>query len=821
MNQVPRFGDIASTLAENGYQPVPLHWRRKNPCAGEAWQRYTFVDSDAEKYRDAGTGLLCGQIVGVDIDVRNPTLSEQIEQLAESMFGAAPRRIGQAPKVLRLYQAEAPFGKIASRCYRLPADQPEDKSHRVEILAQGQQFVAFNIHPETERPYEWNGLGSPLTVPIGMLPTISERQAREFIAVADDVLARHGKPVGRLIEADDRRPHEPNEKLEASDPALFRDALAFLPNDDLAQEDWCRIMYATKAAIGEVGLKDFLSWSAKSKNKDVPSYSAREFLAAKPRRTGAGTVFYLATQAGWKRPELTDTRPASKVPEADEWPDPVNVFAELTAPPYAETDAPEELSAYAFLYAEQTGIDAGISLVAAVVAAAAAIPDQVQVCASSGSNWFAQARLWALTIAAPGAGKSPAQREMLGPLWKLHSEMDALWRAEVKALEAEQGAQKGPHKETVKPPHPRIIVGDATLEALSEVLAENERGVLVATDEFDAWLGAMDQYRSGGAGRDRGEWLRLFDGGPHSIERVKRGSVFVPNWGVSILTATTPAAMRRMSRNLPEDGLLQRFLIVLAQRQKIVTDAPMRGEIKAECERYGELLRRLFSLRLEAHNGVVMLSPEAAERFAAWRAENLGLQEALGSLDSALEAHVAKYPTLALRLALTFHCARIALAPNAMDRDPATRPLSIESLETALRFLRRESQHALALYLGRKGGSQVYELARQISRFIVARTATENESGLQRRDLLRRVSAFRDADEGAQGAALRLLIDLGWLRESKEGYHKAQPTRFSVNPRIAEKFAALAEKERQHRAIARERISEAVEYRRREPGEDG
>src|SRR6185312_12096114 len=176
---------------------------------------------------------------------------------------------------------------------------------------------------------------------------------------------------------------------EASDPALFRDALAFLPNEDLEQEDWCRVMYATKAALGENGLKDLLAWSAKSKNKDVPTYSTREFLAAKPRRVGAGTVFYLATQAGWKRPAPQVEEPPADDRQAEEWPDPVNIFAELSAPPFVESDAPAELAAYPFLYAEQTGIDAGISLMAAIVAAAAAIPDQIQVCASSGSNWFA------------------------------------------------------------------------------------------------------------------------------------------------------------------------------------------------------------------------------------------------------------------------------------------------------------------------------------------------------------------------------------------------------------------------------------------------
>ena len=814
--QIPKFGTAAPKLAENGYQPVPIHWRKKNPCAGKEWQNYVFAESDCSRFSDAGTGLLCGKIIGVDIDVRDARLSQEIEKLAEELLGPAPRRIGQAPKVLRVYQADAPFSKRATRGYRLPGDAPDDKSHRVEVLAKGQQFVAYNIHEKTGEPYVWNGFGDPLTVPIGLLPSVSEAQTIEFLRRAEELLGEYGSPVGKLIDEDDRAKHEPNEKQQPDDTATFIAALDAIPNDDLEYDDWCRVLYAVKGALGDNGLKAFLDWSAKS-SKDVPTFSTREFLSARPTRIGAGTIFRLARSRGWQWPRAPQ-------PEPDDWPDPVNIFAELSAPPFIPTDAPPELAAYPFLYAEQTGIDASIALMAAVVAAAAAIPDQIQICGASSSNWFGQPRLWALTIAAPGAGKSPAQREMLAPLWKIHSELDTHWRDEVKALEAEQPQGKGPPKEIEKPPRPRVIIGDATLEALSEVLAENERGVLIATDEFDAWLGAMDQYRSGGAGRDRGEWLRLFDGGPHSIERVKRGTVFVPNWGVSILTATTPAAMRRLSRNLPEDGLIQRFLIVLARRQKIITNAPVRAEIKEECAQYEELVRRLHRMFPERHNGIVMFAPEAAARFDIWRAENVLLQEALGSIDSALEAHIAKYPTFALRLALTFHCARVAAVQNAMERDPAAYPVSLETLETALRFLRRESQHALALYLGRKGGSDGYELARNIARYVLARGPQENAQGVRRRDLIQRVTHFRAADEGTQSIALRLLEDLAWLRRTEGVYQKAQPTAYEVNPGLALKFASLSEREREHRRLARERIAEAAvpppPMREREPGED-
>lgn len=44
---------------------------------------------------------------------------------------------------------------------------------------------------------------------------------------------------------------------------------------------------------------------------------------------------------------------------------------------------------------------------------------------------------------------------------------------------------------------------------------------------------------------------------------MKRGSSFVDNWGVSLLTAKTPPALRKLGGNLPNDGLMQRFIVAM------------------------------------------------------------------------------------------------------------------------------------------------------------------------------------------------------------------------------------------------------------------
>jgi hypothetical protein len=494
--------------------------------------------------------------------------------------------------------------------------------------------------------------------------------------------------------------------------------------------------------------------------------------------------------------------------DADPWTDePLNLFAKFAARPLVAAELPPEIAEYPALYAEQTGFDPTLTLSSALAVMAAAIPDQIQLCANSATRHFASARLWVMSLGRPGAAKSPAQKAMREPLDRLNVELYESWKAEAAACEKEK---------TPPPPQPTAVVNNVTIEAMSEALVNNERGVLYANDEAMSWLGSMDQYRSGGMDGDRAEWLRMFDGGHHVVHRIRRGTVFVKNWGASVLTATTPAALEKVARHLPEDGLLQRVMVFHVRSRQVACTDSGRGEIEAARDRYTATIHRLWGLMPKAHNGVVPLSPEARSLFTAWEADLIQRQEALGALSTALESHIAKYSTFALRLALTFHCAQVVNMADTRARDPAAYPITAATFGQVFRFLHRVQQHAFALYLG-LGKSASYELARDIARTILARHTTSGT--VQRRELMQTTMSFRKADRSAQDDALQLLVDAGWLRPDTSGYPKAG-ARYTVNPHLASRFATLAVEERERRAIAREAIAEAAQDRRAELGED-
>jgi hypothetical protein len=288
------FGQLASTLAANGYPPLPLHPGKKNPIPS-GWQNYVFAEGDEKKFAAAGTGILTGKIVAVDIDILDQGLANRISEIVERRLGLSPIRIGQWPKRLATYRTDTPFSKKSTRPYRLPNDAPDAKGHRVEILAEGQQFVAFGVHPGTGKPYAWNGAGDPLTVPVEKLSPVSEAQCDALIAELEVLLGEHGAPAGKLRAGDGQREHTPNENLRG-DPEKVRAALAVIPNDDLAYEDWRDVGMALKGALGDEGYDAWGTFSAKSKKYDAVK-TAKTWKGFKPERIGAGTIFHLAQEA--------------------------------------------------------------------------------------------------------------------------------------------------------------------------------------------------------------------------------------------------------------------------------------------------------------------------------------------------------------------------------------------------------------------------------------------------------------------------------------------------------------------------------------------
>jgi hypothetical protein len=302
------FGFIAKNLAALGYEPVPIIRGEKRPAV-DKWQAGGW-EEHSQQYETNYTGLLTRFNPGVDIDVSDDELVQAIRAIVFDVAGChevpPPRRIGNAPRELLLFRTEEEFAKVSTAAYVLKTDKPDAngkvKGSKVEILASGQQFVAYAIHPDTGKPYQWNGGGEPMAMERSKLVTLDEDQAKEIVARCEVLLSLHGQLVERRSITSDSggtlADRIPNERQEADDPIMALSAVGAMPNPNLPFDDWLRVLYATKGALKEEGRSAFMRWSAKSIKHDQ-AFADREWQKARPTLLGAGSLIWMAKKLGW------------------------------------------------------------------------------------------------------------------------------------------------------------------------------------------------------------------------------------------------------------------------------------------------------------------------------------------------------------------------------------------------------------------------------------------------------------------------------------------------------------------------------------------
>jgi len=184
-------------LFKLGYEPIPILSGRKRPAIN-GWQDVHITippDEDVitpwvETYPGAlSTGIRTRHTPGADIDIRDADVADQVEQALLNLLpnGTVLRRTGLPPKRLIPLRCATPFKKIAATF-----KAPDGIAHKVEVLCDGQQFVAEGIHETTQHPYRWADNVNLLNVAHERLPLIDEALARRFVAEASEIMAAAG-----------------------------------------------------------------------------------------------------------------------------------------------------------------------------------------------------------------------------------------------------------------------------------------------------------------------------------------------------------------------------------------------------------------------------------------------------------------------------------------------------------------------------------------------------------------------------------------------------------------------------------------------------
>ena len=528
--------------------------------------------------------------------------------------------------------------------------------------------------------------------------------------------------------------------------------------------------------------------------------------AAKAAAAVGGTVVAPDEPGDWN--DAPDPARVAAVAAANDNVTPVDLFAEFPAPEIDRDMLPAAISDYAFDAAALIGASPAMIAMPALVACAAALHDGVRIQPKRHeSGWTESARLWCAVVGSPSVKKSPAIKRATRRLRKIDMELHEDNARDAARHATEQDAYKEALKAAKKsgdpaptPPEPakndRMVVEDITVEALSEVLKTNARGVLCIQDELSGWFGSMDAYSGGKAGgKDRAHWLEAYNGGGRVVDRVMRGTVAIPNWSVSMIGGIQPDAIRRIAANMTDDGLMQRFMIVIGSN----VPEQDRPEDAAAVQAFATLVDQLYAIqpgtdpvRLEEGAHLVR------ERLCQWASDFA----AYPALPGGLKSHLGKWPGLFARLLLTFHaieCASRRVYPSAVEVTEAT-ARRVERLMTDFLL-----PHALAYYTDILGTATDLEHARWIAGHILSKRLDV----VTTRDVMQAYKAWRGLNEWRRQSVMQMLEDYGWImsvddaRKSKRGSHT-----WAVNAAVHRIFAEKAAMEAESREKVRQTLLE-------------
>jgi hypothetical protein len=496
--------------------------------------------------------------------------------------------------------------------------------------------------------------------------------------------------------------------------------------------------------------------------------------------------------------ELVATAPALDSSQA--WPEkPVALDIQLPAvEELRESLIPGPLSKWVFDVAKRMDNAApDFVAAAAVVQAGALLGRKVGIRPKRHDDWVVIPNLWGGLVGMPASMKTPALEAALKPIKRLaakakidyedalknhdfdkviyaaqHKALKETLQAKAKEITLDKGsaddlkAFKKEFEELEEPEAPiqrRYVTNDTTIEKLAEILAENPDGILYYADELMRFLRGLDRV---GREADRAFYLEAWNGsGSFEVDRIGRGSIFVPALCVSLLGGIQPGPLSKYVIDAMEDtdkadGLLQRFQVMVypdlrSNPTDIIPDAKARNKAYEVFENLANLDAGEFGAAASPDDvPTIGFSEEAQEIFNEWRAE---FEPRYGSKDQlvAIQSHMLKFRSLFASLALIFE------AIDFVGGSSSGGSISKISAMRAAGWCEYLESHALRVY------SPLMDTPERRAELLLHKILTkEIKPGAKVREIYRKQwSGLKTYESVAE--ALAILSHHGWVRITK------------------------------------------------------
>lgn len=789
----------ALRLARHGLRVLPIKPGQKRPPM-TAWQDAATNDQDVIRswftglYRNHGVGVATGylerhrkHLFVVDVDEHDPAMSGS-ETLAdlEATHGPLPDTL------------EVQTGSGGRHLYYLaPVEIRNDAGRRLgpglDIRGTGGQVLAPpTVHPNG-RPYTWLIDHDPDDTSIADAPAwLIERLTTTTLVDANPAVGRTVSNTSTVWDTiNDDGPAARYNETTTWDQLLHTDGWTLAATMPNGEQRWTRPGKTSRdgisATVGWQGndcLKVFTSsvpWLPEGAYSRFGYYACRHHNGN--RSEAARHLRQEQTPAG--RPKQIMHEAADPT---EPWTDPIPLVDATSLPPFPLDTLPAWIADHAESVAGelQVPVDLPATLGLAAVSLLASGRAELNV----RSTWREQLNLYLVVAMPPGAGKSPAFRQMLGPIetWEAelversardialaeqqHRMLDkAMKKAEEKGDMAEAGQLLLELTALNVPKPPRLAADDATPEALVQLLADqNGRMALLSTEGgvFDLMTGRYSDK----ANLD--VYLQAWAGDTIRIDRIGRGSLVIRNPHLTIGLTVQPSVLSRLADHpeLAGRGLTARFMYSLPQdnvgRRNLIDAPPADPIVSANYEKHLLALAR----RLDQNTATPLrFDQNALDQFMTWRQQLEHRRQPAGDLRPMAE-WTTKLESSTARTAGLLHLA----AGNNQDR-----PVDQATLDRAIEIGEYWLEHAKAVH-DMWGADDTLSKARSILAWVV-------QNGLldfSIRDLYganRRL--FPRADDTVQ--PLELLVERGWLRALFDGpisvgRRGKQSPKFAVHP---------------------------------------
>jgi hypothetical protein len=695
---------------------------------------------------------------------------------------------------------EAALGGIQNTCnidriLRLPFTVNHPNRRKVE---HGRVPVMSGILAETGRRYSWRDLEA-LAAHLEDEPVANATAAAFQSRPGNGAVAAGSFAGGNWPPLPDYPTKEQVEALLENHPnlRLIWDQTTLSPPEDTSPSGWDQSFASTLAALGfpperiASYLRVYRAHHSPDKGKqDRADYVWRTVQRAEPadaclddaqkaggeqgdslredappheagpsRGTGGsnGAGGYQQT-AGDSQGRNRGTFKGSSTAHQGNWPEPGELGKPEPAPAFPTRFLPTCFQQWVEMQAENMGVPADLLAVPGIVAIAGCIGRKATLRAKRHDwSWIERPCLWAAIIAPKGSLKSPALTLATTPLRAAEARHRERWMADLTIWDARQergrNGQIKVKEQDPKPAEPKLVMTNATIEAMADAMVES-RGLTLVRDELSGWVNNMSRYSKGD---DRQFYLECHSGGAHAVDRITRGRQIVPDIHLNVVGGIQPKIAKKafqISEEGADDGFFERFGIICYPELpdwQGVKDAPPEGDYKnlvvAACVRLADK-----DWPTVLGDRPMVFDDDAQVGFLDWYDRHMAERVATRvARDRADHGFMSKGPGLVLRLTIVLHLFRWTCGEfeSACVVDLASLKAAIGIFETYCVPMYGRVCHAFAQVRAQSGAERIAAmiLDKKMDRIRFGDVTKRKWPGVrEREDVLKALAALEDID---------------------------------------------------------------------------